>query len=104
MVLDRVVASGKWQCPAIFQGMVSTPSSHCVLDSGGGQDAQQACMIPAAVHFKRDRKWLLHSDLTTVSSVVIAVQKQFQPRRDQLGRPLFHLGPTRAEEVKRRLG
>ena len=104
MVLDRVVASGKWQCPAIFQGMVSTPSSHCVLDSGGGQDAQQACMIHAAVHFKRDRKWLLHSDLTTVSSVVIAVRQQFQPRRDQLGRPLFHLGPTHAEEVKRRLG
>ncbi|CAE7560395.1 unnamed protein product, partial [Symbiodinium necroappetens] len=58
----------------------------------GGQDAQQACMIHAAVHFKRDRKWLLHSDLTTVSSVVIAVRKQFQPRRDKLGRPLFHLG------------
>ena len=29
-VLDRVVASGKWQCPAIFQGMVSTPSSQRV--------------------------------------------------------------------------
>ena len=31
MVLDRVVAAGKWQCPAIFQGMVSTPAATAYL-------------------------------------------------------------------------
>ena len=50
-------------------------------------------MIHAAVHYKRDKKWLLHSDLTTVTSFVIAVKKQFQPLRDHLGRPIFSSGP-----------
>ena len=34
-------------------------------------------MTHAAVHYKRDKKWLLHSDLTTVTSFAIAVKKQF---------------------------
>ena len=74
----------------MIHGFVMTPAAHCVLESGGGQEAQQACMIHAAVHCKRDKKWLLHSDLT---SFVIAVKKQFQPLRDHLGRPI---GPTYA--------
>ena len=95
-IFDRVVQSGKWQCPVMIHGFVMTPAAHCVLESGGGQEAQQACMIRAAVHYKRDKKWLLHSDLTTVTSFVIAVKKQFQPLRDHLGRPIFQLGPTHA--------
>ena len=62
-----------------------------------------ACMIHAAVHYKRDKKWLLHSDLTTVTSFAIAVKKQFQPLRDHLGRPIFQLGPTHAASVKQHL-
>ena len=77
----------------MIHGFVMTPAAHCVLESGGGQEAQQACMIHAAVHYKRDKKWLLHSDLTTVTSFVIAVKKQFQPLRDFLGRPIFSSGP-----------
>ncbi|CAE7323111.1 ATG26 [Symbiodinium microadriaticum] len=99
-VLDRVVQSGKWQCPLMVHGFVMTPAAHHVMESGGGSEAQQACMIHAAVHFKRDKKWLLHSDLTTVTSFVIAVKKQFQPLRDHLGRPMFQLGPTHADTVK----
>ena len=99
-VFDRVVQSGKWQCPLMVHGFVMTPAGHHVMESGGGSEAQQACMIHAAVHFKRDKKWLLHSDLTTVTSFVIAVKKQFQPLRDHLGRPIFQLGPTHADTVK----
>ena len=102
-IFDRVVQSGKWQCPVMIHGFVMTPAAHCVLESGGGQEAQQACMIHAAVHYKRDKKWLLHSDLTTVTSFVIAVKKQFQPLRDHLGRPIFQLGPTHAASVKQHL-
>ena len=101
--LQRVVQSGKWQCPVMIHGVVMTPAANCVLESGGGQEAQQACMIHAAVHYKRDKKWLLHSDLTTVSSFVIAVKKQFQPLRDHLGRPIFQLGPTHTASVKQHL-
>ncbi|CAE7638677.1 unnamed protein product [Symbiodinium necroappetens] len=102
-VFDRVVQSGKWQCPVMVHGFVMTPSGHHVMESGGGAEAQQACMIHAAVHFKRDKKWLLHSDLTTVTSFVIAVKKQFQPLRDHLGRPIFQLGPTHADTVKQQV-
>ena len=87
----------------MIHGFVMTPAAHCILESGGGQEAQQACMIHAAVHYKRDKKWLLNSDLTTVTSFVIAVKKQFQPLRDHLGRPLFQLGPTHAATVKQQL-
>ena len=80
-IFDRVVQSGKWQCPVMIHGFVMTPAAHCVLESGGGQEAQQACMIHAAVHYKRDKKWLLNSDLTTVTCFVIAVKTQFQPNR-----------------------
>ena len=66
-IFDRVVQSGKWQCPVRIHGFVMTPAAHCVLESGGGQEAQQACMIHTAVPYKRDKKWLLHSDLTTVT-------------------------------------
>ena len=58
----------------MIHGFVMTPAAHCVLESGGGQEAQQACMVHAAVHYKRDKKWL-----TTVTSFVIAVKKQLQP-------------------------
>ena len=102
-VFDRVVQSGKWQCPVMVHGFVMTPSGHHVMESGGGAEAQQACMIHAAVHFKRDKKWLLHSDLTTVTSFAIAVKKQFQPLRDHLGRPIFQLGPTHADTVKQQV-
>ena len=102
-VLDRVVQSGKWQCPVMVHGFVMTPSGHHVMESGGGAEAQQACMIHAAVHFKGDKKWLLHSDLTTVTSFVIAVKKQFQPLRDHLGRPIFQLGATHADTVKQQV-
>ena len=105
-IFDRVVQSGKWQCPVMIHGFVMTPAAHCILESGGGQEAQQACMIHAAVHYKRDKKWLLNSDLTTVTSFVIAVKKQFQPLRDHLGRPIFQLeqlGPTHAASVKQHL-
>ena len=102
-IFDRVVQSGKWQCSVMIHGFVMTPAAHCVLESGGGQEAQQACMIHVAVHYKRDKKWLMHSDLTTVTSFMIAVQKQLQPLRDHLGRPMFQLGPTHATSIKQHL-
>ena len=46
---DRVVQSGKWQCPVMIHGFVMTPAARCVLESGGGQEAQQACMIHATL-------------------------------------------------------
>ena len=34
-IFDRVVQSGKWQCPVMIHGFVMTPAAHCVLESGG---------------------------------------------------------------------
>ncbi|CAE7837912.1 ATG26 [Symbiodinium necroappetens] len=81
-VLDRVVQSGKWQCPLMVHGFVMTPAAHHVMESGGGSEAQQACMIHAAVHFKRDKKWLLHSALAKgepPSVVTVIVTKRSEP-------------------------
>ena len=30
-IFDRVVQSGKWQCPVMIHGFVMTPAAHCVL-------------------------------------------------------------------------
>ena len=87
----------------MIYGFVMIPVAQCVLESGGGQEAQQACIIHAAVHYKPDQKWLLYSDLTTVTSFVIAIKKQFQPLRDHLGRPIFQLGHTHAASIKQHL-
>ena len=84
-IFDRVVQSGKWQCPVMVHGFVMTPAAHCVLES---------------VHYKRDKKWFLHSDLTTVTSFLTAVKKQFRPPGDHLGRPIFQLGPAHAASIK----
>ena len=43
--LDRVTNSAKWQCPVITQGYASIPGTHFVLKSGGGDEAQQQCLI-----------------------------------------------------------
>ena len=43
---------GRWQRPVMVHGFVTTPAVHCVLESGGGQEAQQACMIHAAVQLQ----------------------------------------------------
>ena len=75
-----------------------------MLESGGGQAAQQACMIPAAVHYKHDKMWLVRADLTTVCSFgLFAVRKQFQSLRDRLGRLIFHVGPADAASVRSQL-
>ena len=78
------------------------PGIRCYSSSPlcASQEAQQACVIHAAVHYKRDKKWLLHSDyLATVTSFVLDVRKQFQPLRDKLGRPIF---PSRSDSCCQR--
>ena len=50
--LDRVTNSAKWQCPVITQGYTGIPGTHFVLKSGGGDEAQQQCLIHGVVHFK----------------------------------------------------
>ncbi|CAE7847032.1 unnamed protein product [Symbiodinium necroappetens] len=76
-VLDRVVQSGKWQCPLMVHGFVMTPAGHHVMESGGGTEAQQACVIHAAVHFKRDKKNRINGTTGTEERFSIA---QPQPR------------------------
>ena len=46
--LDRVTNSAKWQSPVITQdytGYTSIPGVHFVLKAGGGDEAQQQCLI-----------------------------------------------------------
>ena len=85
----RVTNSAKWQCPVITQGYTSIPGTHFVLKSGGGDEAQQQCLIHGVVHFKRDRKYVMRSGRSTIAGFAVAVAKQFTPLRDASGRPAF---------------
>ena len=51
--LDRMTNSAKWQSPVITQGYTSIPGVHFVFKVGGGDEAQQHCLIHGVVHFKR---------------------------------------------------
>ena len=81
--------SAKWQCPVITQAYTSIPGTHFVLKSGGGDEAQQQCLIHGMVHFKRGHKYVMHSSRSTIAGFTVAVVKQFAPLRDASGRPTF---------------
>ncbi|CAE7228000.1 DDHD2 [Symbiodinium sp. CCMP2592] len=100
-ILDRVTNSAKWACPIITHGFASVPGQHFVLKSGGGEDAQQQCLIHGVVHFKRDHKYVIHSGRSTVAGFTVAVAKQFTPLRDAFGRPLFQVPLTHAQQIQR---
>ena len=99
--LDRVTNSGKWMCPVITQGYTSIPGPHFVLRAGGGEDAQQQCLIHGVVHFKRDHKYVMHSGRSTIAGFTVAVAKQFTALRDSSGRPLFQVPLTHAQQIQR---
>ena len=100
----RVTNSAKWQCPVITQGYTSIPGTHVVLKSGGGDEAQQQCLIHGVVHFKRDRKYVMRSGRSTIAGFAVAVAKQFTPLRDASGRPLFQVPLTHAQQIQRGSG
>ena len=89
------------QCPVITQGYTSIPGAHFVLRAGGGEDAQQQCLIHGVVHFKRDHKYVMHSDRSTIAGFTVAVAKQFTALRDGSGRPLFQVPLTHAQQIQR---
>ena len=101
--LDKVVGSGKFGCPGIVMGYASLPGPHYVLKSGGGLEAQQACLLHAGVHFKSEGKWVLHSDRSSVTAIALAVRKHFLPLRDSRGRPIFQVAPTHAQQVQQNM-
>ena len=86
------------------QDYTSKPGTHFVLKSGGGDEAQQQCLIHGVVHFKRDRKYVMHSSRTTMAGFTVAVAKQFTPLRDASGRPLFQVPLTHAQQIQRGSG
>ena len=75
--LDRVTNSAKWQYPVITQGYTSIPGTHFVFKSGGGDEAQQQCLILGVVHFKRDHKYVIYSSRSIIIGFTVAVAKQF---------------------------
>ena len=102
--LDRVTNSAKWQCPVITQDYTSIAGTQFVLKSGGGDEAQQQCLIHGVVHFKRDHKYVMHSGRTTIAGFTMAVAKQFTPLRDASGCPLFQVPRTHAQQIQRGSG
>ena len=102
--LDRVTNSAKWQCPVMTQDYTSKPGTHFVLKSGGGDEAQQQCLIHGVVHFKRDHKYVMPSSRSTIAGFTVAVAKQFTPLRDASGRPLFQVPLTHAQQIQRGSG
>ena len=96
---DRVVSSGKWAQPVIVGGEVVCSDIHHTMKSGSGAEAQRACVISGAVHMKKDKKWVLHSNLTRITNFTVSVRKSFQTRRDAGGLPMFTLPPSRFERL-----
>ena len=87
--------------PVITQGYTSIPGPHFVLRAGGGEDAQQQCLIHGVVHFKRDHKYVMHSGRPTIAGFTVAVAKQFTALRDDSGRPLVQVPLTHAQQIQR---
>ena len=85
-------------CPV---GYTSIPGPHFVLRAGGGEDAQQQCLIHGVVHFKRDHKYVMHSGRSTIAGFTVAVAKQFTALRDDSGRPLVQVPLTHAQQIQR---
>ena len=90
--------------PDITQGYTSIPGTHVVLKSGGGDEAQQQCLIHGVVHFKRDHKNVMHSGRSTIAGFTVAVARQFTPLRDASGRLLFQVPLTHAQQIQRGSG
>ena len=74
--IRRVIDSGKWSTPAIVGGVAETTSQHHTMTSGSGEQAQAACRTKGLVHMKRDKKWLIRSDLAQVTSIAIPVIRE----------------------------
>ena len=74
--IRRVIDSGKWSTPAIVGGVAETTSQHHTMTSGSGEQAQAACRTKGLVHMKRDKKWLIRSDLAQVTTIAIPVIRE----------------------------
>ena len=74
--IRRVIDSGKWSTPAIVGGVAETTSQHHTMTSDSGDQAQAACRRKGLVRMKRDKKWLIRSDLAQVTSIAIPVIRE----------------------------
>ena len=72
----RVIDSGKWSTPAIIGGVVETTCQHHTMDSGRGEQAQTACRTKGLVHMRRDKKWVIRSDLAQITCLAIPVLRE----------------------------
>ena len=71
--INRVVKSNKWMNPIIITGQATTDRQHYTLDAGSGQQAQNLTRAHGLVHMRRDKKWVVRSDLAEVEGIVVAV-------------------------------
>ena len=62
--------------PAIIGGIAETTSQHHTMASGDGSQAQAACRTKGLVHMKRDKKWLVRSDLAQVTCIALPVIRE----------------------------
>ena len=46
------------------------------MSTGSGDQAQTACRTKGLVHMKRDKKWLVRSDLAQVTCLAIPVLRE----------------------------
>ena len=74
--IRKVMSSGKWSTPAIIGGIAETTSQHHTMSSGDGSQAQAACRVKGLVHMKRDKKWLVRSDLAQVTCIALPVIRE----------------------------
>ena len=74
--VHRVMTSGKWVTPAIIGGTVEITSQHATMNSGGGSEAQDLCRLRGVVHMRRDKKWIVRSDLAQINCLIIPLMRK----------------------------
>ena len=85
--------------PGYHSGLHQHTRNTFRVKSGGGDEAQQQCLIHDVVHFKRDHKYVMRSGRSTIAGFTVAVAKQFTPLRDASGRQLFQVPLTHARQI-----
>jgi hypothetical protein len=46
------------------------------MNSGGGSEAQDLCRLRGVVHMRRDKKWIVRSDLAQINCLIIPLMRK----------------------------
>ena len=102
-IFDRVVQSGKWQCPVMIHGLVMTPFSPLRLGirrgAGSAASLQDSCCSSLQAGQEVAATFRPHH----CYQLCDCSQEAVSAAQGSSWRPIFQLGPTHAASVKQHL-